>query len=172
VRQYILTERGKLFIAVLVIFFLIQPSLILFIWALNRDAQPNEPPPQSSPNPIQVSPDSGSGGSESVDPALSGLRAFDFDNGEMTFLFTPDIQAALDDNITLMLGELLTSPVNTGDKKIAVDIPQLPDDDTAILTAAILVAFSTYEVPLHDIVFFVYRPESDAKTFEINISFR
>ena len=190
-QRYVLTERGKFLVAILVIvFFLLLPATIIAIWALTREAEttdlpPNtngiyqngtasfspEPTPEDNPEPSPALSNDDNNESTSHDPSSDDLIAFDLEAGTMTFLFTPNQQDTLDSNIDTKLGELLTSPKNTNDAKIAVEIPQLPDTETAILTTAIINAFNRHEVPLSDIIFFVYQPDPNAQTFEINISF-
>ena len=191
-RNYALTERGKMLVAVLFMFILIMPSLILVIWLFSRDTTSNESPHGSTgihqnengltaseptpevipdPDPAQVSSTEDNSEPVSLDPSLAGPEVFDFSAGFLTFLFTPDIQTTLDDNTISILGALLASAQNTDDSMIAVEIPQLPDDNTAIITNAIISAFNAYEVPLSDIVFFVYQPEPDVQTYLITISF-
>ena len=190
-QRYVLTERGKFLVAILVIvFFLLLPAIILAIWAFTRDAalieSPHEangihqndtdsfspvPSPENTQDPSTALPNSDNTGSTSLDQNINDLIAFDLDAGTMTFLFTPDLQDIIDTHIDTKLGELLTSPKNTNDAKIAVEIPQLLDNETTIITTAILNAFTKHEVPLSDIVFFVYQPAPDIQTFEINISF-
>jgi hypothetical protein len=191
-QRYILTERGKFLVAILVIvIFLLLPAMIIAIWALTREAETThlppdtngiyqngtgsfspEPPPIDTPDPSLNLPNDDNNESTHPDTSLDDLVAFDLEAGTMTFLFTPNQQDALDSNVDTKLGELLTSLKNTNNAKIAVDIPQLPDTDTAILTTAILDAFTKHEVPLGDIVFFVYQPDPDVQTFEIHISFQ
>ena len=191
-QRYVLTERGKFLVAILVIvFFLLLPATIIAIWALTRETETTdlppdtngiyqnstgsfspEPPPEDTPDPLLNLPDDDNNESTHPDTSLNDLVAFDLEAGTMTFLFTPNQQDTLDSNIDTKLGELLTSPKNTNDAKIAVEIPQLSDNDTAILTTAILNAFNNHNVPLNDIVFFVYRPEPDISAFEVNISFQ
>ena len=173
-QRYILTERGKFLVAIfIIVFFLLLPALIFAIWALTRDAGSMDAPSDAngihqngtgsfSPEPTPV---------DTPDPSLDDLVAFDLDAGTMTFLFTPDIQDTIDNHIDTKLGELLTSPKNTYNAKIAVEIPQLSDTETVTLTTAILNAFTKHEVPLSDIVFFVYQPAPDIKTYEISLSF-
>ena len=191
-QRYVLTERGKFLIVIIaIVLFLLLPILIFAIWVLNRDAAlmesphevngihqngngltPSEQVPESTPDPSLTLPNGDNTGSTSLDSSTTDLVAFDLEAGTMTFLFNPIIQDAVDSNIDAKLGELLTSPKNTNSAKIAVEIPQLPDNDTAILTAAILNAFTEHDIPLSNIVFFVYHPETDIQAFEISISFR
>jgi len=190
-QRYVLTERGKFLVAIFVIvFFLLLPALIFAIWALARGAASTDLPPdtngihqngtgsftpepslEGTPEPSPALPNNNDSESTSLDPSLDDLVAFDLDAGTMTFLFTPGIQDNIDNHIDTKIGELLTSPKNANNAKIAVDIPQLPDNDTVILTTAILDTFTKHEVSLGDIVFFVYQPDPDIQTFEINISF-
>jgi len=109
--------------------------------------------------------------SETHDPSLSGPLTYDSTNGIIKFLFTPDNQTELDDNTITMIGMLLTSQQDTEDKKIAVEIPQVSDTETAVITTAIINALEVYDIPVSDIVFLIYQPEPDIQTFEINISF-
>jgi len=179
--RYVVTERGKFLIAIIVIVFFVLPGVILVTWALSREAAQNDLPPDpnsmhqngtgsttSEPTPAGT-PDPSP---EPVDPSLSGPVDIDLDAGTMTFLFTPEVQTALDAATLSSISEFLTSPKNTSGTKIAVDIPQLPDSDTANLTNAVTSAFTAHEIPLSDIIFFVYQPDPDHKTFEVKISFQ
>ena len=188
--KYVITERGKIAIAIIVMFFLIMPSLILVFWLMTRNSNSNETftdrsgSIQSNADPAdseqasdaasgssQESSNGNNNGPESYDPSLTGVKSFDFDAGIMSFLFTPDQQVAIDDNTSSMIGELLTSPKNTDDAKIAVEIPQLSDEETTVLTNAVINVLSSHDVSVNDIIFFVYQPEEDIRTFVINISF-
>jgi len=190
VRRYVLTERGRFLIALLVIFFFTLLSIILIFWTSARNAQPiviyndsndirqsssdpasSEPASDTAPDEMPTSSSGDNNTAAPLDPTLAGLTAFDFNAGVITFLYTPDLQADIDDNTVSVIGTLLASPQNADDSKIAVEIPLLPDDDTAALTAAIIRVFNTYEVSISDIVFFVYQPEPDVNTFEITMSF-
>jgi len=182
VRGYVLTERGKILVAMLVVLFLIIPSVIIFIYTSSQNTHHDESPDVSN-NIHQngTEPASSEHTSETASPpdetqALSNESSadsvsLDIEAGRMTFLFAPETQAAIDDNTSSMIGQLLASPKNTDDSKIAVEIPQLTDDETAKLTTIILNAFISHGIQLSDIVFFVYLPESDEAPFEIKISF-
>jgi len=172
VSQYVLTERGKLALATLIMFFLVMPSLIVVVWILSRDTSPNDPTydshyaEQSEDDQNPSASDTGS----NQDPSLSGPIAFDSDAGIITFLFTPGLQTTLDDSTISMIELLLDSPVNTAKSKIAVEIPRLSDDDTAVVTTAIIDVFNEFGVLLSDLVFYVYQAEANIQTFRINIS--
>jgi len=157
VRGYVLTERGKLLVAMLIVLFLILPSIIFVVYASTQNTQPEEPPTDSS---VAQPP-----------PINNDSASLDINAGKMTFLYAPDSQTTLDENTSSMIGQLLTSTKNTPDSKIAVEIPQLTDEETAVLTTVILNTFINHDVSLSDIVFYVYRPESDTEPFKINISF-
>ena len=187
--KYVITERGKIAIAIVVMFFLIMPSLILVFWLMTRNTNSNETftdrsgsiQNNSDPADSEKASEAAAGSShdplnnkepESHDPSLTGVKSFDFEAGIMSFLFTPELQTAIDDNTIHMIGELLASPQNTGDRKIAVEIPQLSDESTLIITTAIIDAFNTHDIPVNDIIFLVYQPEADIRTSEISISFQ
>jgi len=156
------------------VLFLIVPSIIFVIWASNRDASPSEAPHASAPEtPTDgaSSPETEESSDQPLHEYPTGPTSFDPDAGKLTFPFTPESQTALDNNTTTKIGELLTSPKNIPGSKISVEIPQLKDDETGILTTAILDAFEKHEISSSDIVFMVYQPDPDAKTFDINVSF-
>ena len=189
-QRYVLTERGKFLIAIfIIVFFLLLPALIFIIRTLSRDS--NEPPHNSNgiyqngeetddpddiqgnlPEPTLEPTGEGDDSQETQDPSLSDLESFDLAAGTMVFLFTPQSQSTLDESTISAIGELMTSPKNTNDAIIAVEIPQLHDNDAAILNNAILEAFNIHGVPLSDIIFFVYQPDPDTQTFKISISFQ
>jgi len=164
----------------LAVLFLILPSIIIFVLTSQRNlpaenrnnesggihqngtgSASTEPAPVTAPYGAQAPPDNN-----------SGSASLDVSTGKMTFPFSPESQNSLDDSTIAMIGQFLTSPQNTSESKIAVEIPQLTDEETASMTTVILNAFVKNDVSLSDIVFFVYPPEPGAKTFDINISFK
>ncbi|MCL2628360.1 MAG: hypothetical protein FWD44_06675 [Oscillospiraceae bacterium] len=157
-RNYVLTERGKFLVVTIVAFFLIVLSLVLAVLSLLREAP--ELPPENNQN-----------GTDVTDPS-SNLVDFNLNAGVMTFLFSPGQQSALDENIISLIAELLNSPQNTAEAKIAVEIPQLGDENTAVITNAVIAALEALEVSINDITFFVYMIETKTEDYEINISFR
>ena len=193
-RRYELTDRGKFYIAVLLIFILVVVLVITLVsWASSReaaqidsigspdgiiqngdnlpssgtilDADPgDEPklPENSDPEQYLTNPDQ----------PLTDPGTFDLYAGTMTFYYTLDMQASIDDYIKGLIGELLTSPKNNEDSFISVEIPQLSDDDTIILTSAIIDVLSGFDVPLSDIVFFIVSMETiDNEGFLVKLSF-
>jgi len=181
VRGYVLTERGKLLVAMLIVLLIVLPTIIITVWAVSREMPPSEPTTGSdetvqndsslaSPEPVgDPTSDAPSTSQEAPD---NDTVAFDYSAGTMTFQFAPDSQTELNDSTVAKINELLTSPKNTNDAQIAVEIPQLPDEETAALTNAIITAFADLEVSLSKVVFFVYTPDSGISTFDVNISFR
>jgi len=173
-RHYVLTERGKIMVASLIAFFLILPSLILVIWVLPKVSSPNDLPDgqntgdDSNPDSVHILPGDNDGTTPGDQPSTV-LRTFDFENGILSFIYIPESQIVIDENITSMIGELISSPQNIEGSKFSVEIPQLLDGDTAILTTAIINAFNTYGIKIGDIVFYVYLPRESAQTFEIKM---
>ena len=166
-QRYVLTERGKLLVAMFIVLLLILPSVIIVILMSNKDSASggsknnsiNDSVPLNTPDLTQFL------------PYLTGPIALDVDEGIMTFLFTPNSQTELDDESFSMLGELLKSPQNTNSSTLAVEIPLLSDEETAVVTAAVIDAFNKYSVPLSKIIFYVYHPESNIQTYEITMRF-
>jgi len=112
---------------------------------------------------------------QSADGEMSGDQLqenpedFDFSDGVMKFMFTPSTQTSLDENTIAMLGAFLTSPQNTENAKIAVEIPQLPDAESNIITTAVINALTNFEVPLSKIIFYVYQAPSGMESYELKI---
>jgi len=164
-----------------VVLFIILPLIVIVAWVATRDVAPDIPDnapngalqngfdqeasgsvPEASPTSTQTQ----HNGDNSAD-----IIVFDPDTGVLTFLFAPESQANLERSTIEKIGELLSSPENTEDKIISVEIPQLSDDDTALLTDAIIDAFESLEVPLSVIIFNIYQPDPSITEFEITISF-
>ena len=172
-QRYVLTERGKLLVATLIVLVLILPPVIILgIRTSSGDDASDGAAPKTTPDLIQHIPPIGDNEPTTGDPSLNGTATIDLDSGNMTFMFTPETQTFLDGDSISMIGQLLTSPKNTAGSKMAVEIPQLPDDEAVILTTAIINALSTHGVLLSDIIFLIYQPDAGIKTFKINISFQ
>ena len=174
-----------------VVLFIALPSIIIVAWIVTRDTTPNESANDSrgaiqsgvdseaseaihdsSPDLTQTPQNNENSGSVHTDPPITNILVYDFEAGVMTFLFAPESQTALDENIVSKIRELLTSPKNTEDALTTVAIPQLSDDDSEVLTDAIINAFESLEIPLSVIIFNVYQPASEAQEFEVTISFQ
>jgi len=193
VQRYVLTERGKLLIAMLVVLFIILPTILVIVWVVTH-REPHDEYHEGSNNIQQdgslipseqsnghVNPDysgqdarnNSSAADALQDDAANEVIAFDLSAGTMTFRVTAGMQVSLDASTVSKIGELLTSSQNTTNSKIVVEIPQLSENESRAVTTAITDAFETHEVPLSDIVFFVYSPpDSHSQIFDINISFR
>jgi len=170
------------------VLFIVLPTIAVVAWLVTRDVVPNESPdtlidsPQNdvdlpSNEPAQeAAPDStqappnDDGMSDPPDSQVSSLISLDLDAGFLTFLFSPETQTAIDEEILTKISELLSSPQNTDSSIIAVEIPELSDNDTNIVTNAIISAFEALEVSLNKITFFIYHLEPNTRTFEIIIS--
>jgi len=95
----------------------------------------------------------------------------DLSEGTMVFLYWPNQQKTLDDDILLMIGEFLTSPKNTDTSLILAEIPLLSEDDTTTLISAIADAFADYDVTQRKLAYAVYQSETDEPFFEVTLSF-
>ena len=91
--------------------------------------------------------------------------------GTMQFMFAPELQDALDTDTVSMMGEFITSPRNTSNSKILVEIPTLPANQITTLTTAITTAFSEYGISQRDLTFEAYQADSDDRSFEIIMTF-
>ena len=151
-QRYVLTERGKLLIAMIIVLFLVLPPLILVIRSSQADKTPDADQPKSTPDLTQYLPTPDINKPVSSDSSSDSLITMDLNEGIMTFLFSPELQNTLDEKTSSAVGRLLTSPKNTNEAKLAVEIPQLPDEETAILTSAIINTFNTFNIPLGDII--------------------
>jgi len=104
-------------------------------------------------------------------PAYEPARV-DLSKGTMVFLYWPDQQKVIDDEVLLIIGEFLTSPKNTDNSVILAEIPLLSDDDeTTTLISAITDAFAGYGVPLRRLAFAVYQSDTDEPFFKVTLSF-
>jgi len=188
VQRYSLTERGKLIVAMFVVLFIIIPTIAIVAWLVTRDVVPNESPDalidsphsdvglssndsthEAAPGSPQALPGNDTV-SESPDSQISNLLSYDLNAGFLTFLFSPETQTTIDGDILTKISELLSSPQKTDSSIIAVEIPDLSDNDTNIVTSAIINAFEALGVSINDIVFLVYQSGSDAQAVEIIIS--
>jgi len=145
-QRYVLTERGKYAVVFMVAFFLIITSLILAIIALTRENA--EPILEETP-----------GGGDLSPPPLFGLLDFNLNIGVMSFLVPEEIPPVFDENIITMLAQLFESPRYKEGTTFAVEIPQLPDEDAALITSASISALTSLGVEISDITFFVYQVE-------------
>ena len=117
---------------------------------------------QDSPDPMEDFP---------CDLPVYEPASVDLSEGTMVFLYWPDLQKPLDDEILLMFGEFLTSPKNTDTSVILAEIPLISDDETSALIAAITDAFAGHGVPLRKMAFAVYQSDTDEPFYKVTLSF-
>ena len=114
---------------------------------------PGVTPGSPSPTPAQEQNHS------SVDPV----------EGTLSFHFSPESQNSLDSETTAMLGAFLGSPRNTRDSYVIIEIPQLSDEDTERLVAAVVSAFASQGVSDQRLSFSRNPAGTTAGTPEVNI---
>ena len=196
-RKYDLTERGKIIIAViLVTLIFVIPAIILAAKAWNSSPPPEDPPktevPADPPPVISNTPlpegsgvdpnypqQPGNGEQGSFDPPVEppdepdpfGPVDIDVSAGTMSFLYSPDLQNTLDADTISMLGEFITSPQNTADSQINVELPQLSGEEASELITAITDAFTQHNVAQDDIKYVVSSSVPEDNIFEIFLSF-
>jgi len=180
VKGYALTRYGKILVAMLIVSFIVIPSLILVIWAVTRRATIGELHYESNGT-VEVNAESSmdepdihdSSENESVydDFEPSDPEDFDLAADLLIFLILPGSQASLDEDTIHAIGEFLTLHEYSDGDNIAVEIPQLSDEDMGNVTTAVLSALQENNVSINDIIFYIYQPESDSIEYEIRISF-
>jgi len=106
--------------------------------------------------------------SRPLEPGPTGGNPFE---GLLSFRFSPDIQSTLDDRTVTMLGEFVRSPKNTDDSIIAVEIPQLPDEDANKLYFALISAFSDLGVAEQRLAYISQPSEIALGSFEVHLSY-
>jgi len=174
-QRYVLTERGKLLVATLIVLGLILPSVIILFRVSLSDIEPDSQNGGShlvsdQPADVGLPPDTGLSPSPEISNDGSVI-VFDIDAGAMTIVLSSGFDFILSDYAVSKIGELLTSPLNTEGATFSADIPFLPDAEAAILTSSIIDAFMLHGVVVNDIIFFVYQHENDEE-FNINIQIR
>ena len=91
--------------------------------------------------------------------------------GTLSFFFSPDRQSGLDAETSSMLDEFISSPINTPDSLIAVELPQLSFEDESVVISAVISAFAERGVPENRLSFFSLSSEAVEGVFEIYLSF-
>jgi len=183
----------------IVILIFVIPSLILAVNAWNNSPPPVEPtrsiapdpddipvisdrplPSGSGFNPPELS-ETGNGEQGSFDPPIEhpddesykesefGPVNIDSTAGTMSFRFNPDLQNTLDADTTAMLGEFITSPRNTSGAQIAVEMPNLPEEDLSVLIAAVKGAFAVHDIDLEKLAFVNHQSGADERSFEVRL---
>ena len=134
---------------------------------------PVEPPDEPDDPEEPVDPGDPGGDVHPPEPELPEIGPIGIDRsaGTMQFLFAPELQTSLDADTIAMLGDFITSPRNTNNARILVEIPVLPAAQTTTLTLAIADAFSQYGVSQRVLSFETYRSDLTEDSFEVMLSF-
>ena len=194
--SYEVTERGKIIIAILIVLIIfVIPAIVLAVNAWNNSPPIDDPPHSTAPEPDNSSisdrplpdgsgfnppdpPESSNGEQGSFDPIGDGPEVSEFgpvgfsrSAGTMSFKFHPDLQNTLDSDTLVMIGEFITSPKNTADSMIAVEMPQISGDELSKLTKAIIDAFATHDVPLEKLDFTNSLSNSNERSIEVRLHF-
>lgn len=188
-RDYELTDRGKILIAVVIaVLFLLIPAGIL-VFSAFADRPPNEPdaeasgaPPASnveadpsqplnSPpptggdfNPPDVQPtesgDSQTDVKDPADPVDAGLViGGNPSEGTLSFLFLPGASDTLDDETLAALDMFVSAPWNSDKNRIVVELPHAPGNAEDMVISAIISAFSERGI-LEQRLVFIVSPDS------------
>ena len=129
------------------------------------------PTPTPTPTPSQPPHGNGNGNGYGHDMPEFGPVGLNITEGTMQFIFSPSLQETLDEDTVAMLSDFLTSPKNTDDAKVQVEMPNLTEEDTAILLTAVTKAFSTYKLTVDDIVYLKNQNEVSESSFEVMLSY-
>ena len=200
-RGYEFTERGKIIIALVVAIPLFLIAIFLGVIAWNNSQSPPDDPPVHSQAPItdenpEISdeplpdgsgftpaepPEAGNGELEEPEPETTEEPPHDDieikpvllnrSEGTMLFWFYPDRGDALDDDAVSMISEFLTSPKNTDDAQIVVEMPQLPEDELSLLIAAVIGAFAQNDIPQEDLAYSIYQADIDMNESSFEVKF-
>lgn len=119
---------------------------------------PGEPDPTDEPSPEPPP----SAGPARVDPV----------RGTLSFVFSPELHSSLDAETSHMLDDFLTSPRNTFDSTIAVEIPRLSIDVSQRFVNVIADAFAERNIERNRIAYITDPsvPLSDG-SFRVNFSY-
>ena len=120
-------------------------------------SDPTDPDPADEPEPTP--------------PPQFGPVGGDPFGGTLSFLFSPSLQNTLDAGTTSMLDEFLASPKNTQDRLIAVELPQLSDEDAEKIVSALVSAFSVRGVSEQQLTYIIRPDRSGRGAFIVNLSY-
>jgi hypothetical protein len=136
---------------------------------------PNGQPPPSPPN------GNGESGAPTppveppveppIEPPEYGLIDLNLSEGIMHFAYSLDNRDSLDAATTSMLGLFLTSPKNTNNARILVEIPHLSNDETTALVEAVTNAFATHGIAQQDIVYAKNQADVSDNIVEVKLLF-
>ena len=196
---YELTDRGKILIAIIVAVILILLSGILVFKTLagNSPKSPDNyeseasgasppslveptppeitksPPPNGGGfNPPDATPPNGDedpGGQAPQQPPENSQNNVDPSEGTLSFLFSPDQQNALNAEILSMFDAFLSSPKNTRDNIIMIEMPRVSDEDAEKLMAAVVNAFAVYNVGEQRLAFSTSAAEPSGGSFAVSL---
>jgi len=217
-KGYEVTERGKIFIAVVIVIIMITLAVIIALRAWSSSPPPSdnqshniEPGPDYTDTPPVIAdtplPD-GSGSypydsedppgeqgsfdpspevpeepdepseeepdetpEEPPEPPQYGPISLNRSGGTMSFLYAPAEQDALDSDTVSMIEDFITSPRNTANARIVVEIPQLSENDRASLVSAVTEAFAKHGVAQRDLTFIANQSSPADGSYEVKISF-
>ncbi|MDR2571709.1 MAG: hypothetical protein LBD23_15640 [Oscillospiraceae bacterium] len=197
--NYELTERGKIIIAiVLVLLLLVLPSVVLAVKAWNSTPLPDDLPNSTVSDPEDTPEDpngplpNGSGFDPNDDPQDDNGKKeppdptpdptddppdvnpiiFDRAEGTVEFVFSPDLHESLDSDTVKILGDFIRSPKNVRGAQIAIEIPQLPEDELAIILSAITDAFAQHGISQELLAFITYPSQTlDVRSIDVKLSF-
>ena len=91
--------------------------------------------------------------------------------GTMSFTFAPGHQDDLDADSIAMLSTFLSSPRNTKDAEIIIEIPQMPDDNRSVVVSAVINAFASHGVSRDILTFRTYQTGSHNGPQVISMAF-
>jgi len=95
----------------------------------------------------------------------------DLSAGTMLFWFSPDDRDSLSDSTVDKIGEFLTSPKNTSESQIVIEMPKLPDDELSELISAVTDAFAKHGISHENLAYATYSIDPSDESFEINLYF-
>ena len=120
----------------------------------------DNPPSNGGDNPDGQSPiPSPDQGHSSVDPV----------GGTLSFSFFPDRQTTLNRETTSMLDTFLSSPNNTQDSFIIIEIPRVSDEDVEKLMAAVVSAFAAQGVGEQRLTFSTRPSDVSGGAIDVNL---
>jgi len=109
------------------------------------------------------------GGQNSAAPPQSGQVSVNPSEGTLSFSFSQTGQNALDSETISALDAFLSSPKNTQDAIIVVEIPALSDTGAEKLTNAVVSAFVMKGLKEQRLAFVTTPVKTDAESFEVNL---
>lgn len=136
----------------------------------NEAQETPAPTPEAEPSP-EPTPEAGGDISDIPDIIEQGPVGLNLAQGTMAFVFAIDAGVGLGDETIEMVGEFLSSPKNTSNTLVQIDMPHLNAEDEAIFVAAVSDAFATYNITEDGLLFIVGDDEVSERAIEISLSF-